>query len=314
MLSLIIPVYLNEESIPQLLDAVDGVSEGTEDGLEAVFVVDGSPDRSYELLRDALPDRKFASSLTLLSRNFGSFAAVRAGLEQGNGDRFAVMSADVQEPPGLLLEMDEVLRTQDVEVVIGSREGRQDPLSARLPARLFWGTYRRLVVPEVPAGGIDVFACDRDFRDQLLRLDERHSSLVGQLFWLGYRRAYVSYARVERRHGKSAWTVRKKFAYLSDSVFSFTDLPIKLLMWLGGVVALLSGLYGLIVATMRILGGIDVPGFTALLLLVVFFGSLNLFALGILGSYAWRTYENTKARPLHIVARKHEFTPRAIDA
>jgi polyisoprenyl-phosphate glycosyltransferase len=311
VLSLIVPVYRNEESIPELLDVIESVHEGTDDGLEAVFVIDGSPDRSYEILREALPHRPFRSRLALLSRNFGSFAAIRAGLERGKGDRFAVMAADLQEPPDLVLQMDEVLRNDGADVVLGVREGRSDPVSSRLPAKAFWATYRRLVIPDMPPGGVDVFACTRDFRDQLLRLDERHSSLVAQLFWLGYRRSYVGYLRAERRHGKSAWTFRKKLGYLSDSVFSFTDLPIKLLTWIGGLFAIVLGIYGLIVLGLRLLGLIDVPGFTMLILLVVFLGALNIFALGVVGTYAWRAYENTKARPIHIVQREHEFGPGA---
>ena len=310
MLSLVIPVYRNEGSIPDLLDAVEIVNAATPDGLEAIFVVDGSPDRCYELLREALPERAFHSRLTLLSRNFGSFAAVRAGLQIGTGERFAVMAADLQEPPELVLQMDNELLDQDVDVVLGVREDRSDPMMTRYPAGLYWAMYRRLVITDVPPGGVDVFACRRSFRDALLRLEERHSSLVGQIFWLGFRRSYVPYKRLERRHGRSSWTFRRKLEYLADSVFSFTDLPIRLLVRVGGVVTLVFGMFGLMVALARILGLIEVPGFTALTLLVVFFGSLNLFGLGIVGSYAWRAYENTKARPLHVVLREHEFEPK----
>jgi glycosyltransferase involved in cell wall biosynthesis len=311
VLSLIVPVYRNEGSLPELLDVVESIHEKIEDGLEAVFVIDGSPDRSYELLSEALPRRPFRSRLALLSRNFGSFAAIRAGLERGDGERFAVMAADLQEPPELVLRMDEVLRNDGADVVLGVREGRADPLSSRLPAQAFWTAYRRLIIPEMPPGGVDVFACTRAFRDQLLRLDERHSSLVAQLFWLGYRRSFVGYVRAERAHGKSAWTFRKKLGYLSDSVFSFTDLPIKLLTWIGGLFAIILGIYGLAVAGLRLIGWIDVPGFTMLIVLVAFLGALNIFALGLVGSYAWRAYENTKARPNHVVQREHRFGPGA---
>ena len=311
VLSLIVPVYRNEGSIPDLLDVVESIHEDTHDGLEVVFVIDGSPDRSHELLRETLPLRPFRSRLVLLSRNFGSFAAIRAGLERGEGDRYAVMAADLQEPPELVLQMDEVLRNDGVDVVMGVREGRSDPLSTRLTAQAFWTTYRRLIIPDMPPGGVDVFACTRAFRDQLLRLDERHSSLIAQLFWLGYRRSFVGYVRAERKHGRSAWTFRKKVGYLSDSVFSFTDLPIKLLTWVGGLFAVVLGIYGLGVAVLRLLGLIDVPGFTMLIVLVAFLGALNIFALGVVGTYAWRAYENTKARPIHVVQQEDLFGPEA---
>jgi len=309
LLSLIIPVYRNEASISDLLDAVQTINSGTPDAVEAVFVVDGSPDRSFELLRDALPNRPFRSRLALLSRNFGAFAAIRAGLVLGNGDRFAVMAADLQEPPELVLEMDQTLREQPVDVIVGVREERADRMIDRIPARIYWALYRRFIVPEIPVGGVDIFECNKPFRDRLLQMEERHSSLIAQVFWLGYRRAFVTYARRKREHGRSAWTIGKKVEYLMDSIFSFSDLPLRLLVRLGGIVVVLSGLFGLIVAVMRLAGVIAVPGYAAIVLLVVFFGALNLFSLGIVGSYAWRTYENTKGRPLHVVLECMDFEP-----
>jgi len=305
LLTVVIPVYRNEGSIPELLDAVESFDRKLGGDFEAVFVVDGSPDRCYEILRDSLPKRTFKSTLALLSRNFGSFAAIRCGLEIGNGERFAVMAADLQEPPELIIRMDEELRSEDVDVVVGVRELRMDPLAARLPARIFWGLYRRFVVPEIPPGGVDIFACNRAFRDQLLQLEERHSSLIAQIFWLGYRRKLLTYERLERKHGKSAWTLRKKLNYMMDSVFSFTDLPIRLLIRTGAAGMMASVLFGLVVALSRAMGIIAVPGYSATILAIVFFGALNLFGLGVVGSYAWRTYENTKARPLHVVLRMH---------
>ena len=188
MLTLVIPVYRNEGSIPALLDAVDGLHCSLKGDLETVFVIDGSPDRCYELLRTALPRRKFKAQLVLLSRNFGSFPAIRVGLGLGTGDRFAVMAADLQEPPELVLRMDEVLRAGAVDVVVGVREARMDPFLSRLPAQIFWGLYRRYVVPDVPPGGVDVFGCNRVFRDTLLTLNESQSSVIALVFWVGFRR------------------------------------------------------------------------------------------------------------------------------
>ncbi len=307
MLTLVIPVYRNEASLPDLLDAIDGLNSAFGGAFEVVFVVDGSPDRCYEILRDTLPSRSFRSQLLLLSRNFGSFAAIRAGLEAGQGEYFAVMAADLQEPPELVLDMARELAGDEVDVVVGVRESRADPLFSRLPAQAFWGLYRRYVVPEVPPGGVDVFGCNRSFRDTLLRLEESHSSLIAQIFWLGFRRKTLTYIRQARQHGKSAWTLRKKLNYLMDSVFAFTDLPIRLLIRGGAVGAFMAGLLGIVVAVARLLGDITVPGYAMTMIAIAFFGALNLLSLGIVGSYAWRAYENTKARPLNIVLRKSLF-------
>jgi len=286
---------------------VAGLNAAMSGAFEAVFVVDGSPDNSYELLHQQLPNASFRSQLILLSRNFGAFSAIRAGLQHGRGDYFAVMAADLQEPPELVLEMGRLLRADEADVTVGVRDGRDDLFLSRLPAQLFWGLYRRYVVPDIPPGGVDIFGCNRAFRDSLLNLDERHSSLVAQVFWLGFRRRMVSYKRRAREHGKSAWTFRKKFNYLMDSVFAFTDLPIRLLIRVGGAGALLSIVFGLFVAGIRLFSDFVVPGYAATMFAITLLGSLNLFGLGIVGSYAWRAYENTKQRPLAIPMRTHIF-------
>ncbi len=307
MLTLVIPVYRNESNLPDLLIAVGKLDQKLDGELEVVFVVDGSPDRSYEILREQLPVRPLRSKLILLSKNFGSFMAIRTGLKHGSGDRFAVMAADLQEPPELVLEMNQVLLRLDTDVVVGVREGRQDPWATRTASRIFWGLYRRYVIPEIPPGGVDMFACNKAFRDTLLTLDERHSSLIAQIFWLGYRREVVTYSRQERVHGTSAWTLRKKVNYLMDSVFSFTDLPIRLLTRVGALGSALAVLFGMFTVIAKLNGMIEVPGYAMIMLAITFLGCLNLLGLGIVGSYAWRTYENTKNRPLAIPMRVEDF-------
>ena len=307
MLTLVIPVYRNEESLPDLLATVQGLRKKMDGAMEVVFVVDGSPDRCYDILRARLPTYAFRSRLVLLSRNFGSFAAIRSGMEVGIGEYFAVMAADLQEPPELVLQMHTILARDEADVVVGVREVRMESLRKRLPAQIFWGLYRKYVVPEVPPGGVDVFGCNRVFRDTLLQLEERHSSLIAQIFWLGFRRQQVNYVRYQRQHGESAWTFSKKVNYLMDSVFAFTDLPIRLLIRGGAAGVIAAVIVGTVVALARALGNISVPGYAMTMLAIMFFGALNLFSLGIVGSYAWRAYENTKARPLAIRLRIENF-------
>jgi glycosyltransferase involved in cell wall biosynthesis len=305
--SLVVPVYNNEASVAELVDAVAALDAKLGHALEAVFVVDGSPDRSHERLAAALPGAGFASRLLVLSRNFGSFQAIRAGLAAARGELFAMMSADLQEPPSLVLESLRKLDGGDCDVVLGVRTARDDPLGARIAARLFWGAYRRLVQRDVPPGGVDMFACNRAFRDRLLALDERRTSLVGQVLWLGFRRAEVPYQRQARRHGRSSWTLGKKLAYLSDSLYSFSDLPIRALTLAGVLGLALSALLAVVVLVARMSGEIAVPGYAATVLVILFFASLNAFGLGIIGGYTWRAYENVKRRPGAIVMEAVEF-------
>jgi len=307
LLTLVIPIYRNESNLPDLLAAVTDLNIKLYGKLEAVFVVDGSPDRCYEVLRHRLPQHPFQSKLVLLSRNFGAFMAIRTGLQHGTGEHFAVMAADLQEPPELVLEMNKMLARGDIDVVVGVREHRLDPWVTRNASKVFWGLYRRYVIPEIPPGGVDIFACNKSFRNTLLTLRERHSSLIAQIFWMGYRRETVAYSRQERAHGKSAWTFRKKLNYLMDSVFSFTDLPIRLLTRIGAFGSALAALIGFITLIAKLEGLIEVPGYAMIMLAITFLGCLNLLGLGIVGSYAWRTYENTKNRPLAIPMRVEGF-------
>jgi glycosyltransferase involved in cell wall biosynthesis len=310
-LSIVIPVYLNEEAIPHLLPVLSDLAARARTEylteVEVVFVVDGSPDASYKILAEALPSSNFASQLLLHSRNFGSFAAIRSGLEAASGTYFAVIAADLQEPPELALQFFEQLATGQFDVVVGCRENRQDPISSRMASDIFWKLYKRFVIRDIPEKGVDVFGCNRVFRDRLLALGEANSSLVGLIFWLGFRRTEVMYERRERQHGKSAWTFKKKVNYLLDSVFSFTDLPIRLLTLFGLLGLLVSVLLGSVVLIVRLIGDIAVPGYAATVLTVTFFGALNSLGLGIVGTYAWRAFENTKARPLAVVMDARRF-------
>lgn len=300
MYSLIVPVYKNEASIPDLMIALKAMNHELNGDLEVVFVVDGSPDGCHALLQETLNGAGIHAQLLLLTRNFGSFAAIRNGLSVASGPYFAVMAADLQEPPELVRDFFKILENQPIDVVIGTRESRDDPLLSRISAQAFWFLYRKFVVPDMPAGGVDVFGCNMAFRNQLLTLEESHSSLIAQIFWLGFRRKIIGYNRLARQHGKSAWTLRKKLTYLLDSIFSFTDLPIKMLISSGGFALIISIFIGMIVLVSKLLGWIQVPGYAATILVVLFFGALNTLGLGLVGSYCWRGYENTKRRPLAI--------------
>lgn len=311
MFAVIIPVYNNAGSLPGLLGALAAVDETLYTSGEAetcfVFVVDGSPDESADVLRQSLPDCPFKSELLIHSRNFGSFAAIRTGLGAVEADAYAMIAADLQEPPDLLVRFHEALKGGAHDVAIGVREGRDDPAVGRVLSETFWSIYRRLVMPAIPRGGVDLFGCTVDVRNELLGLDESHSSLVAQLFWLGFSRVEIPYTRVARRHGKSGWSLSKKLRYMMDSIFAFTDIPIRLISLAGILAMALSVLYGGYVLIARAAGSIADPGFATTIIAILFMGGLNAFALGIVGNYAWRTFENSKQRPLSVVARQWSF-------
>jgi polyisoprenyl-phosphate glycosyltransferase len=299
--SLIIPVYRNREALPELVELLHGLQRSLPHRLETIFVVDGSPDDSHAWLRAELPGSGLDARLILLARNFGSFAAIMAGLAEASGDYFAVLGADLQDPPDVAARFFAALSTGDVDLIVGTRESRADPWLSKVASALFWRLYRRIIQPQIPPGGVDLFGCNRAFRDHLVNLEEANTSLVALLFWLGFRRETISYVRRARPHGRSAWTLRRKLKYLSDSIFAFSDLPVRLLFYAGVLGLLASFIFGLLVLIGRLTGAIELQGYSATVLTVLFFGALNTFGLGIIGSYAWRAYENTKQRPGYVV-------------
>lgn len=306
--SLVVPVYKNEGSIADLVSAVSKLNLELRNRLEVIFVVDGSPDESYGRLGALLPHAGVTAKVIALSRNFGSFAAIREGLCHASGEYAAVMAADLQEPPALVTQFFRELESGKTDVVFGVRESRSDPWTSKLAAGIFWGFYRKFVQPDVPPGGVDVFAINRRFLDRLIKFDEANGSLLGLLFWMGGRRKFISYKRLERQHGKSAWTFGKKFTYLLDSVFAFTDAPIRILLGIGIAGVTVTLLLGLIVLAAKLTSSIPVPGYTGTILTVLFFGGLNALGLGLVGNYAWRAYENTKNRPLSISMLMDEYS------
>jgi polyisoprenyl-phosphate glycosyltransferase len=309
--SLVVPVYANQNTIDALVAAAERIEDRTEGGLEAIFVVDGSPDDSLERLREAVRESRLQARIVEHSRNFGAFAAIRTGMSLARGEFIAVMAADLQEPPELAIEFLGQLRSGEMDVVVGERASRDD--RGDQFSRLYWLLYRRFVMSEIPAGGADVFACTAAVRDVICSLEHVHTSLVTQLFWVGFRRRLVPYDR-RRSPGESGWTFRRKLRYLSDSVFAFTDLPVRML-WLVGLLGLAVGaVLGIAVLVARLAGAVSVPGYSATILIIIFFGSFNMIGLGIIGSYVWRAYDTLKGRPGAIVRDVVEFPTGDRDA
>ncbi|MGO8904815.1 MAG: glycosyltransferase family 2 protein [Solirubrobacteraceae bacterium] len=309
--SLVVPVYRNAGSITALVETIEYIADEVEGDLEAVFVVDGSPDDSRDLLLSSLARCRIPSRVVDHSRNFGSFAAIRTGMTLACGDHIAVMAADLQEPPELVIEFLRRLAKGDVDILAGERRSRDD--EGDWASKIYWRLYRRFVVGDMPPSGVDVFACTAAVRDVICSLESVHTSLVAQLFWVGFRRELVPYDR-RPRSGRSGWTLRRKLRYLSDSVFAFTELPVRIL-WVVGVIGVTFGLsVGALVLAARVAGAIKVPGYAETILVVLFFASLNLMGLGIIGSYVWRAYETVKGRPGAIVRDVVELPRRDTDA
>jgi glycosyltransferase involved in cell wall biosynthesis len=304
--SLVIPIYKNEPNIIPLLETLREFKKEIAD-LEVVFVVDASPDNSWALLRSLLSEEPYSSRLILLSRNFGANPAVMTALNYARGEYISLMAADLQEPPHLIKQFFQLLENDAADVVIGQRIGREDPVMSKIFSAIYWKLYRRFINDEIPPGGVDTFACNRKVVDVLTRIKEHNTYISILIFWVGFRRKFVTYERQKREFGKSSWTFRKKLRLLLDTIFSFSDFPILLLTTIGGVGVFLSFILGSVTFISRILHKISVQGYSTLLIVMLFGFSALLFTQGIIGCYLWRCFENTKSRPLAVVARIDEW-------
>lgn len=305
--SIVIPVYRNAEGIRLLLVRLDELMSDLPSKTEVIFVVDGSPDDSYQVLSNELPKVSFRSQLLQHSRNFGSFAAIRTGLAAARGKSIGVMAADLQEPPELMVEFQRILASGSVDVAVGRRVSREDPALATLSSRAFWALYRRTVVRDMPPGGVDVFGCTSSVARELVQLGEANSSLIAQLYWVGFRRAEIPYGRQLREVGSTGWTFRKKVTYLLDSVFSFTNLPLHLLLLTGSLGTLVVVAVAIVVLGFALAGAIEEPGYAPIMLAILFSTFLTITSIGIVGAYIWRIFENTKGRPVSIVMSREEW-------
>jgi dolichol-phosphate mannosyltransferase len=310
LLTLVFPIFNEEPVIPHLMARLDVVvSDLTVNGatVEAVFVNDGSRDRSQALLAEAARSRSWARVLSF-SRNFGHQNAVTAGLEHARGRAVVIMDADLQDPPELLPEM---LRLwgEGYEVVYAVRTERVGETAfKKLTASLFYRLLRRLTNVEIPADTGDFRLMDRKVVDALNRMGEHHRFLRGMAAWVGFKQIGLPYKRDARVAGETKYPFRKMFRLAMDAVCSFSHAPLKLATNLGVGIATLSILYGLITIVRYFVSGRTFqPGWASLVVVLSFLSGVQLITLGLIGEYIGRIYDEVKGRPLYLVAERIGF-------
>ncbi len=307
LISVIIPVYYNEQSLPVLSDRLCIVAgQHPSHEFEFIFVDDGSGDNSLAvLLRLAQQSRKVR--VIRLSRNFGSNAAILAGLSHARGDCGAFLAADLQDPPETLHEMIHAWES-GAEVILAVRRDRAgDSWITRLFADWFNWLFKVLVFKDFSPQGIGFFLIDRRVIDVLVQCNEKNSHIMALILWTGFSRAVVLYDRAKRQHGRSRWTLGKKVKYFADAFAAFSYLPIRLSSATGIIFSILGGLYAVVVVILRLGGNIPIQGWTALMVVVLIISGIQLLMLGIIGEYLWRNLDATRRRPPFIIASLTNF-------
>lgn len=305
IISVIIPVYYNKESLKELYERLSNLSMSSNIEIETVFVDDGSGDDSFEIISSlAVKDNRITA--IKLSRNFGSFVACLAGLTSCSGDCAVIISADLQDPPELIAEMYKKWKESN-KVVMAVRANRQENFLKVFCARIFYKLFRMLITKDMPRGGFDFVLIDRQVIDVLASIQEKNTTLMGLILWMGFKRAEVLYTRVERKHGKSRWTFHKKINYFLDSIMAFSKFPIRIFSLIGIFLAgtsLLGICYVLIAYFMGWIRG--VAGWPSLMIVNLFMFGILFLGLGIMGEYVWRNLEETRKRPLYLIDKYHK--------
>jgi dolichol-phosphate mannosyltransferase len=294
-------VYYNElnllDTIPQLLGLADKLAEYR---LELVFVDDGSGDRSLEILLDFQSKYPGTIKVVKLTRNFGSMSAIQAGFSVATGDCVGMISADLQDPPELFLEMIGHWE-KGTKAVFAIRQDREEPFLQKLFSNTYYSLVRNYAVPGYPDGGFDFFLVDRQIVAEINRIREKNTNLMTLIYWLGFKPIMIPYVRRARKKGKSRWTLRKKMKLFVDTFVAFTFFPIRTLSVIGFIVALSSFGYGAFILLYWLFFSIEVKGWVPTMLIITFTTGLQMTMLGVLGEYLWRTLDEVRGRPNFVI-------------
>jgi glycosyltransferase involved in cell wall biosynthesis len=300
-LSFVIPVFRNSGSIIPTYEKLVVLLSPLQLEQEFIFVNDGSDDNSIEELMQ-LHKKDSGVKVISFSRNFGQVPAVIAGLKEVNGDAVVVMSADLQEPIELIGEMIAKWKAGN-EIVIGHRIDREDGFVANTASTVFYKLMRQ-VNPKMPKGGFDFMLIDKIALEVLNQIDERNRFFQGDVLWLGFNTIFIPYTRLKRTIGKSQWTLSKKLKYFIDGLLNTSYVPIRLMSLLGICFSFFGFLYALVIAYNRFIHNTPFTGWAPIMILILIIGGLIMLMLGIIGEYVWRTYDETRKRPLYIIKDK----------
>lgn len=306
-ITLIIPVLNEEDSIGLFLDRATEVirSNASRAAFDFLFVNDGSTDATERVILAAAEGRDDIS-LVNLSRNFGKEAALIAGMSHATGDAVIPLDVDLQDPPEVITEM--IAKWQAGARIVNARRAKRDGdswLKAR-SAAAFYGLFNALSEQPIPRDVGDFRLMDREVVRVITQLGERSRCNKSLFSWVGFETAEVTYFRPARAVGTSRWNYWKLTKLALDAIFSSSTVPLRIWTYIGVGMGLLSFVYSAFVFMRTVVFGIDVPGYASTVILILIFGGLNMFALGIIGEYVGRIYTEVRQRPLYIVRSEHK--------
>ena len=303
-LSVVIPVYNEEDNLPQLYARLTTVLEGTGLHHEIVFVDDGSRDSSIDYLR-ALVEQDRRVHVVELARNFGHQVAISAGLDHSRGQGVIVMDADLQDPPEVLPQFIAAWR-EGRDVVYAIREERKESWPKRAAYAAFYRLLKRVANIDIPLDAGDFCIMDRKVVDLLGKMPERNRFVRGIRSWVGFNQVGLAYERHARHAGKPKYTFSKLVYLALDGLISFSYLPLRLITMIGFGVSLLSLFLAVFYSIKKLAFGLHPPGFATLVVAIFFLAGIQLVTMGVIGEYLGRVFEEVKGRPLYVVRKVTE--------
>ncbi|MDO4432662.1 MAG: glycosyltransferase family 2 protein [Aerococcaceae bacterium] len=303
ILTLVVPCYNEQETLELFVQAVENVqAQMPQVHIEILFVNDGSTDNTLKTMQ-ALSQR-YPNSVYYLSfsRNFGKEAAIMAGLEHARGEWVALMDADLQDPPEMLIEMFRLVTQEGYDVAATRRTTRAgEPPIRSFFAGLYYKLSNAITDITLAEGARDYRLMTRQVVDAVLSLPEQNRFSKGIFSWVGFDVAYLEYQNVERVAGETSWSFSKLFAYALEGIISFSDMPLTIASWIGFLTFAIASLFGAFIIGRTLFFGADTPGWPSLAVLVVAMGGLQLLCLGIVGKYIGKIFIEGKKRPHYIL-------------
>lgn len=300
MISLIFPTFNEEENLDEFHRQIITVVQTIHDHeFEFIFVDDGSTDKTPEILRQ-FHEKDNRVKMIRFTRNYGSHAALAAGLIHCKGDCAINMSADLQDPPELIVKLLEKWN-KPAKIIWGIRAKREgETMQKKFFAGFYYSLMSRLTDVTAPPSGADVFLIDRQVINAYKEMKEKHTSVFMVLAWLGFSQDSVTYVKKMRHRGLSKWTLNKRIKLAFDSLLSFSDVFIRSMSVMGIVTAFLGFLYASIVVWAYFHGS-PVEGWSSLIVAILIIGGIQMIMLGVLGEYLWRTFDESRKRPRFII-------------
>ena len=300
--SIIVPIYKNEENLPHTLLRLRNLQGALPDyQFEYIFVDDGSPDRSFDILQAEQRDDP-QIKLIKFTRNFGVPHGVQEGLRHASGHVVGLIAADMQDPPELFVEMIQKWEA-GTKVVMAVRKDRDEPFGQRLFSNCYYFLLRRFALKDYPKGGFDTVLLDREVVIAINQIKEKNTNIAGLIVWLGYKSDRVYYTRERRLHGRSGYTLAKKIKFFIDAFVAFSYFPLRFMSFLGILVSIFSFLYGLLIFVNAVFQNIPIRGWATLMVVLSFLLGLIMVMLGVIGEYLWRILDEVRPRPARVVER-----------